>query len=73
MKIRWQFALGALGAVVVVYSMVVLGFVATTPDLGIRCLMDDPPWENGIADGVVIRMLPAGGEISRERAASQGW
>ena len=28
-------------AVVVIYSMVVLGFVATTPDIGIRCLMFD--------------------------------
>ena len=60
MKMRWQLVLGALGAVAVVYSMVVLGFVATTPDLGIRCLIDDSPWENGVSDGVVIRMLPAG-------------
>jgi transcriptional regulator with GAF, ATPase, and Fis domain len=64
MKFRWQLVLGALGAVAVVYSMVVLGFVATTPDLGIRCLIDDPAWENGTTNGVVIRMLPSAGEIS---------
>jgi transcriptional regulator with GAF, ATPase, and Fis domain len=63
MKVRWQFVLGAMGAVAVIYSMVVLGFVATTPDLGIRCLMDDRPWENGVTDGIVIHTLPAGGEI----------
>ena len=49
MKVRWQFVLAGLGAVAVVYSMVVLGFVATIPDIGIRCLMDDSPWENGVS------------------------
>ncbi len=41
MKVRWQFVLAGLGAVAVIYSMVVLGFVVTIPDIGIRCLMDD--------------------------------
>jgi transcriptional regulator with GAF, ATPase, and Fis domain len=71
MKLRWQWLLGALGAVVVVYSMVVLGFVATTPDLGIRCLMDEVPWKNGTTDGVVIRMLPEKGAMSGKETLPQ--
>ena len=57
MKVRWQFVLAGLGAIAVIYSMVVLGFVVTIPDIGIRCLMDDTPWENGVSDGVVIRSI----------------
>jgi transcriptional regulator with GAF, ATPase, and Fis domain len=63
-KIRWQLALGGLGAFAVIYAVVVLGFVATTPDLGIRCLVDDATWANGVADGVVMRQVPSEGEIS---------
>jgi transcriptional regulator with GAF, ATPase, and Fis domain len=64
MKVRWQFVLAGLGAFVVVYSMVILGFVVTMPDIGIRCLMDDRPWEHGVTDGIVMRAVPSGGEIS---------
>src|SRR5579872_4471387 len=63
MKVRWQWLLGLAGAVVLVYSMTVLGFVATTPDLGIRCLMTDEPWKDGESRGVVIQSVPA---INRE-------
>lgn len=60
MKVRWPWLLGGSGAVVVIYSMVILSVVATTPDIGIRCLMFDEPWPNGVADGVVIRAIPDG-------------
>jgi transcriptional regulator with GAF, ATPase, and Fis domain len=63
MKLRSQWLLGALGGLVLLYSMVVLGFVATTPDIGIRTLMADPAWPNGVADGVVIRQVPAASDI----------
>ena len=58
MKSRWLWLLVASGAIVVVYSMTVLGFVATSPDIGIRCLMVDSPWPNGVSTGVVIRAIP---------------
>jgi transcriptional regulator with GAF, ATPase, and Fis domain len=38
--------------------MVVLGIVAAAPDLGIRCLLSDEPWANGVTDGVVMLAVP---------------
>src|ERR1700676_3393336 len=49
------------GGIVLVYSMVVLGIVAAAPDLGIRCLLSDNPWPNGVTDGVVMRAVPKDG------------
>src|SRR3954453_9864215 len=59
MNYRWQLVLGASGAMAVVYSIAILGFVATTPDIGIRCLIADRASENGAIDGFVIRDVPA--------------
>ena len=49
------------GGIVLVYSMLVLGIVAAAPDLGIRCLLSDNPWPNGVTDGVVMRTVPKEG------------
>jgi transcriptional regulator with GAF, ATPase, and Fis domain len=61
MRSRVALLLFFCGVVVLVYSMVVLGIVAATPDLGIRCLLSDKPWPNGVSDGVVMRAVPTEG------------
>ena len=71
MKPRWQWLMAAAGAFIVVYSMVVLGFVATTPDIGIRCLMTDDPSETGGTDGVVIRAVPNASAVNGSHPADE--
>jgi transcriptional regulator with GAF, ATPase, and Fis domain len=63
MKSRVPLLLLLCGVVVLVYSMVVLGIVAGAPDLGIRCLMSDAPWSNGVSDGVVMLAVPGKGAV----------
>jgi transcriptional regulator with GAF, ATPase, and Fis domain len=58
MRSRTAFLLLSCGAIALVYSMVLLGVVAAAPDLGIRCLISDAPWPNGVTDGVVMRAVP---------------
>ncbi len=61
MKSRTAFLLMLCGVVVLVYSMIVLGIVAAAPDLGIRGLLSDKPWANGVADGMVMLTVPQEG------------
>ncbi len=61
MKSRTAFLLMFCGVVVLVYSMVVLGIVAAAPDLGIRGLLSDKPWPNGVSDGMVMLTVPQEG------------
>jgi transcriptional regulator with GAF, ATPase, and Fis domain len=61
MRSRAAVVLFLCGGIVLVYSMLVLGIVAAAPDLGIRCLLSDNPWPNGVTDGVVMRAVPKEG------------
>ncbi|HSZ55074.1 MAG TPA: hypothetical protein VK797_05405, partial [Tepidisphaeraceae bacterium] len=61
MKSRTAFLLMFCGVVILVYSMIVLGIVAAAPDLGIRGLLSDKPWPNGVADGMVMLTVPQEG------------
>jgi transcriptional regulator with GAF, ATPase, and Fis domain len=61
MKSRTAFLLMFCGVVILVYSMIVLGIVAAAPDLGIRGLLSDKPWPNGVADGMVMLTVPLEG------------
>jgi transcriptional regulator with GAF, ATPase, and Fis domain len=58
MKSRSALLLLFCGVVVLIYSIVVLGIVAAAPDLGIRCLLSDSAWPNGVTDGIVMRAVP---------------
>lgn len=53
---RWP-VVGTAG-VILVYSVLVLGFVATSPDLGLRCLMVDESATGEGPGGVEIRATP---------------
>jgi transcriptional regulator with GAF, ATPase, and Fis domain len=71
MKVRWRWLLGGAGAIVVVYSMTVLGFVVATPDLGIRVLMsDDPKSPDAANPGVVIWGAPPASAIRGPQPAA---
>jgi transcriptional regulator with PAS, ATPase and Fis domain len=58
-KGRW--ALTTLGGLVIVYSVLVLSFISTSPDLRLRCLLvndsDDPKYASAPA-GIQIRRTP---------------
>ncbi|MGD9714939.1 MAG: AAA family ATPase, partial [Thermomicrobiales bacterium] len=60
MLYRGERILPAAAAVfVVLYSMLVLGYVATSPDIGLRCLLiDEVPGDDGVHRGVVIKAVP---------------
>ncbi len=62
---KWSLAI--LGGMVLVYSVLVLGFVATTPDLGLRCLIDDPE-----RDGPNIELVSSVFRADGERAPKIG-
>ena len=55
MVIRSQWFLALLGGIVVVYSVLSLGYVATSPDVRLRTLLVDRPDDPDIAAGIVIR------------------
>src|SRR5690348_10890231 len=54
---RW--VLSIFGALSVVYCLAVLGFVATAPDLGLRCLLvsDDNGRSEPLQKGLQIRQI----------------
>lgn len=53
---RWQrLAIWCFAATILVYSVIVLGYVASSPDLRIRCLLADGDRETTQPPGVVIR------------------
>jgi len=55
MERRTRNILTVLGAMAVVYSVLVLGYVATSPDLGLRVLMMDEAAQEG--EGVIIQSV----------------
>ncbi len=67
MRSRLAFLLMSCGVVVLVYSMVVLGIVAAAPDLGIRGLLSDKPWPNGVDEGMVMLRVPQEGVYGKFR------
>jgi len=69
MRSRAALLLLSCGAIVLIYSMVVLGVVAAAPDLGIRCLLSDKAWSNKVTDGVVMRAVPTEGVYGKVRPA----
>jgi len=54
-SVKWLLAAAGVG--VVAYAVVVLGFVASSPDLRLRCLLVDPPPESGMSVGLQIRSV----------------
>jgi len=59
MAARGGWLLGASAVGVVVYSMLVLAYVATSPDVGLRCLMVDDRTESpDVHQGVVLQGVP---------------
>jgi transcriptional regulator with GAF, ATPase, and Fis domain len=54
-ELRGRWILTLFGALAVLYSVAVLGYVATSPDLRLRALLVD---EDGQPEGVQIRALP---------------
>ncbi len=64
MRSRGSWFLGGCSVVVVIYSIFVLGYVATSPDIGLRCLMTDEASETtDVTRGVVIREIPSADSI----------
>jgi hypothetical protein len=55
-KGRW--ALTTIGGLVIVYSVLVLSFISTCPDLRLRCLLINDPRNASAPPGVQIRTTP---------------
>jgi len=55
---RGKWLIAPTGAFIVVYAVVVLGYVATSPDLRLRCLLVDEPADWSAQHGVEIRATP---------------
>lgn len=71
---RGRWVLAAVGVVIVLYCLAVLGFVATSPDLGLRCLLVSSPDSSSTpARGLEIRQItPEAANGIRQRARDLG-
>ncbi|GAB4143926.1 MAG: hypothetical protein Tsb009_15370 [Planctomycetaceae bacterium] len=58
MKSWSRLLLASLAVCVVIYSVTVLAYVSSSPDIRIRCLMIDRETETSLPEGIVIRATP---------------
>ena len=58
METKGRWALTTLGGLIIAYSVLVLSFISTSPDLRLRCLLVNDPQAASAPPGVQIRATP---------------
>lgn len=58
METKGRWGLTTIGALVIAYSVIVLCFISTSPDLRLRCLLVNDPQPESAPAGVQIRATP---------------